>query len=126
MPVNPWSSVAPIGPYKSAIEKLPVGRRDRGMKLLSRLASPHLRPRVDSVKGVANSPGMLVAAARKSGLTVTFYVPKGTDVAWGDAGTTTATAVDGDVSHTYAGAGTYEIVLNNVTTLAQGRYTVTV
>jgi hypothetical protein len=126
MPVNSWSQVAPIGPYQSDILQLPVSRRDKGMKLLSRLASPRLAPHDVAIKGVANSPGVLVAAAKKSGLTITFFVPKGTDVDWGDTGTTPATAADGDVSHTYAGTGTYTVVLNNATTLAIGKYDVTV
>lgn len=126
MPVNPWSSIAPIGPYKPVSDRWPVGRRVAGMKLMSRLASPKLRHRKDAIKGVSNTPGALVGAISKAGLVVTLFVPKGTDIDWGDTGTTTATAADGDVSHTYAGAGTYEIVLNNVTTLATGRATVTV
>jgi len=68
----------------------------------------------------------LPLAVKKSGLVVTMWVPKGTSVDWGDTGTTAAVAADGDVSHTYAAAGTYQVVTANLLSNGVGKAAVTV
>jgi len=127
MAVNSWSLVAPIGPYKSQIDRIPTQAwRDFFLKRLSRNASPMLASRDDSTGNLDDAVGVLPIAWKKAGLVVTFFAPKGTAVDWGDTGTTTATAADGDVSHTYAGAGTYQVVTTNALSNAQGKAAITV
>ena len=127
MAVNSWSSVAPIGPYKSDIDQIPVQtRRDWFLQRLSRNALPALRSNTRPVKNLEDHTGVLVIVVKKVGLAVTFWAPKGTAVDWGDTGTTAATAADGDVTHTYAGAGTYLIKTTNALSNGQGQASVTV
>jgi len=126
MPVNSWSTVAPIGPYASAINRLPAIWRDIFLKRLSSNASAELTGRDDAVDNMEDRTGVLVLAWRKVGLVVTVWVPKGTAIDWGDTGTTAAVAADGDQSHTYAGAGTYQVVTTNALSNATGKAAVTV
>jgi hypothetical protein len=126
MAVNSWSTVAPIGPYASEINGLPLVWRDIFLKKLSKNASPMLASRDDATGNLDDSVGVLPLAVKKAGLVVTFFAPKGTSVDWGDTGTTAATAADGDVSHTYAGAGTYQVVTANLLSNAVGKAAVTV
>jgi len=127
MAVNSWSCVAPIGPYQSEINQIPTQAwRDFFLKRLSRNASPMLASRDDSVGNLDDAVGVLPLAVKKSGLVVTMWVPKGTSVDWGDTGTTAAVAADGDVSHTYAAAGTYQVVTANLLSNGVGKAAVTV